>query len=182
MDYLQFIAALTRSLAWQITVIVAILLLRKPLSELIVSLRLLKYKDLQLEFDRKLDAAGTDAANIVQQSLEPTGPKLEAIEGEQPWKQIMDAWPKVEEALRALAQNAGISVSPESNPLSLTQALEQKRRIDPATRRIIEELYDLRNSAVHSGGGNLITPAQAKRYLTYAGIVIWSLNARMRKV
>jgi hypothetical protein len=180
MDFHQFMAALAKSLAWPMTIVMSVIFLRKPLAELIVSLRSLKYKDLSLEFDRKLEKLGIEVADVVQ-SVEPGGPRIEAIQAEQPWKQIVDAWSEVEKALKDLAENAGIPpASLYNSPIDIARALEDKGKINPATMKILYELYELRNTAMHFGEN--MTSDQAKRYIVYAGVVIWALRARLRKV
>ena len=54
MDWLSFSAQLIDSLVWPAVVITVIMLLRKPLTELIPLLRELSYKDLHLKFGQKL--------------------------------------------------------------------------------------------------------------------------------
>lgn len=54
MDVLTFISELIKSLAWPVAIIILVILLRKPIVELIPLLRRLKYKDLELEFSQEV--------------------------------------------------------------------------------------------------------------------------------
>jgi hypothetical protein len=64
-DFFQFFAALAHSFAWPVTVIIAVFLLRAALADQIRSLHSLRYKDFQLEFDRKLEKIFEGTADIV---------------------------------------------------------------------------------------------------------------------
>ena len=57
MDVLTFIATLIDSLVWPIIIIVFVVLLRKPLSDLIPFLERLRYKDFELQFKSNLQLA-----------------------------------------------------------------------------------------------------------------------------
>ncbi|HHQ4702228.1 TPA: hypothetical protein ACSP3G_000603 [Aeromonas hydrophila] len=50
MDYLTFISKAIESLAWPVTIITLIFLIRKELPEIVKLLRRFKYKDIELEF------------------------------------------------------------------------------------------------------------------------------------
>jgi hypothetical protein len=49
MNLLQFIASIVGSISWPVTVIVVVLILRRPLSTIIQSLSKVSYKDVSLE-------------------------------------------------------------------------------------------------------------------------------------
>lgn len=54
MDWLEFVSATVQSLAWPATLMMCVLLLKEPLSERMKELIKLKYKDFELEFDKRL--------------------------------------------------------------------------------------------------------------------------------
>ena len=56
-DYLEAVAAVFDSMAWPVAVVVAIWILREPLSGLISMITDLKYKDLAVTFQRKAEHA-----------------------------------------------------------------------------------------------------------------------------
>jgi hypothetical protein len=66
MNILQFIASLISSLAWPVAIVLIILILRKPLSQIILSLQKLRYKELQLDFSQEVSklVSAADRAKI----------------------------------------------------------------------------------------------------------------------
>jgi len=54
MDWLTFFSKIIDSIIWPLVIIVAGIILRKPLSSLIPLLRKLKYKDFEAEFSKEV--------------------------------------------------------------------------------------------------------------------------------
>jgi len=54
MDWLTFVTKIIESLAWPVSIVVIVLILKKPISALLPLLRNLKYKDLELSFGEEL--------------------------------------------------------------------------------------------------------------------------------
>ena len=61
MDKYTFISEITKALAWPATLIVVLLLLRKPLISLIPFMRKLKFKELEMEFSEQVQALKSEA-------------------------------------------------------------------------------------------------------------------------
>ena len=61
MDPLSFIAEIVKALAWPLTALGIFLVLRRPLMGLIPVVARLKFKDLELDFDRRLAEASAAA-------------------------------------------------------------------------------------------------------------------------
>ena len=71
MDWLQFLSSVVGSLAWPATVLALVVLLRAPVTRVLLTLTRLKYKDLELDFGREL-------APFLGRRLRPTlGPQGE---------------------------------------------------------------------------------------------------------
>ena len=64
MGILQFIASLAASFAWPITVLALAILLRIPLTRLLLALTHLKYKDIELDFGKQLRELEKQAKEI----------------------------------------------------------------------------------------------------------------------
>ena len=60
MDTLSFTAEMTKALAWPLTIILALLLLRRPLADLIPLLQRLRYKDLELDFGKRVQELASE--------------------------------------------------------------------------------------------------------------------------
>jgi hypothetical protein len=73
MDWLQFIAAIVGSVAWPMATVTILFLLRRELLSLIPNLRVLKFKDLSLEFERKLSKAEDVVPQIPESPVKPVG-------------------------------------------------------------------------------------------------------------
>ena len=54
---LQFLVQLAQVLAWPAVALVVVVLLRKPLSSLLPELSSFRWKDLEIEFERKIGLA-----------------------------------------------------------------------------------------------------------------------------
>ncbi len=64
MDLLTFATEMVKVLVWPATIIIAVVLLRTPLGQLIPTLRLLRYRDLSLEFGKKLEQLEATADQV----------------------------------------------------------------------------------------------------------------------
>ena len=65
MDWLTFIANLTKSLAWPIAVVASLLGFRTPIKNLILSVRHLRYKDLEIELVAPEEVSDQEIGTIV---------------------------------------------------------------------------------------------------------------------
>jgi hypothetical protein len=54
MDVYNFISAIINSLVWPVVVLVVLLVLKKPLSQLLLSLNKLRYNNLEIDFGKEL--------------------------------------------------------------------------------------------------------------------------------
>lgn len=142
-------------LAWPITTIVVILLLRTPLSELVPTLKKLKYKDLEVEFEREakniLAEAERDLPEIPEEKIKEE--KKEPLilfrkQSTDPVTQVLKSWRDIELNLRKLAERHNI---PSGKSIrSLVTSLESNKLITKQTSKIILDLSALRNKVVHT--------------------------------
>ncbi len=159
MDVLVFISQLVDSLAWSAIVVVVVVLLRKPLSELIPFLERLKYKDLELQFSRELEIAKDEATNEIPQLPQETETtplpdvKTQKLIEASPASAVVVAWRQIEEtALIKLQQlyKSNRSKLQRLNARMATHSLMNNGLLIPPVQRLLEKLYYLRNQAVHS--------------------------------
>ena len=187
MDALTFIAEIVKALAWPAMVLALVLLLRKPIADLIPLLTRLKYKDLELEFGRRLAEVTAEAG----EELPPPHPPapLEAAEEQalvelakvSPRSAVTEAWRQVEVAAVEAARRNDISLSPSdaTSPARVLRALERHRVIDAGKLGLIHNLRELRNQAVHSPDF-AVTSAAALEYAQLARRVVEFLKAARR--
>jgi len=181
MDWLSFIAAMVAALAWPLTVLGIFAVLRRPLLDLMPLLARLKYKDLELDFGRRLAEASAEAAALPAPRSRPALPAdddaLIALAGTAPRAAILEAWLRVEAAALAAARRRGTPepVSSLRAPTRLIEALEELRVIDARQAAVFHELRSLRNSAAHALGFEP-TPEAARDYVRLAARLAQSLE------
>jgi len=147
-------------LAWPITTIIVVLVLRSPLSELVPTLKKLKYKDLELEFEREASNILAEAErDLPEISEEPIKEKEEATimfsrRRAEPSTEILGSWRDLELTIRELAKKHGIS--PGKSIRSLIKSLESNNLISNEISKITLDLSALRNKVAHSDE-NIIT-------------------------
>ena len=185
MDWLQFIAALVGSLAWPATIAFVVLLLRKPLGDLIPTLTSLRYKDLEMEFGEKLDQVEERVSKLPHPPRPPPtmafdkkiDDRFQVAVEISPNLAVNEAWLPVEAALKEIANRhlQGFSRPPASSA-HLVRILRDRKAIDPLIAAIIDDLRSLRNIAVHPDGDRQITVEQARRFKQLADEVVESLH------
>jgi len=157
MDALTFVTELVKALAWPGTTIVLVLSLRKPLVSLISLLQKLKYKDLELEFGRRVEEITVEATTALPSPPGPTvAPQLPekyyTLAEAAPRSVVTEAWREVEEAAREAVRRSKLSLSPREmqSPILLVQSLKLAGIIEPQTASLMHDLRGLRNSAAHA--------------------------------
>lgn len=157
MNALTFIVELVKALAWPTTIMILAWLLRKPIRELIPLLTRLKYKDLELEFGRRMSEVKADAS----EELPPPEPVAAAGTAElrklieqamrSPRAAIAEAWTQVEiAALLAAHRNNLFSPTDVTTTTRVIRALERRGVIDAGKIGLLHDLRALRDQAVHS--------------------------------
>lgn len=174
MDILTFISKLAKALAWPVAVVFLVLMLKKPLTELIPLLRKLKYKELEMEFSKEV--AELTAKAELPQITHATGPLLEAecnrlsnLASFSPRVAIIEAWVDVESAANEVASsfwNQGPSDVMRRNS-KLGEYLLQCKVIDENQLQTFNKLRDLRNKAVQAVELEL-SEKDAKAYVNLA--------------
>ena len=141
-------------LVWPITVIIVVLVLRSPLSALVPTLKRLKYKDLELEFEREASKILSEAERDLPEIEEK--PKEESKEPRvmfarkriEPVAVIMHEWRNLELALRKYAESTGVESG--STIRSLIHGLSAAGTLTDEAANIILELSALRNKVTHT--------------------------------
>lgn len=161
MDWLTFIAALTGHLAWPLSVLAIFLVIRKPLAGLIPLLVRLKYKDLEIDFSRRLEEITAEVESLPQPeatALPRTAAddSLLALAETSPRAAILEARIRLESAAvsAARARNVTVPASQLRSPLQLVQLLEELDIIEARQAAVFHDLRGLRNSAAHATNFN----------------------------
>lgn len=158
MDAFTFISELIKGVAWPVTAIVLVVLLRKPVVELIPLLRRLKYKELELEFTQEVFELKAEVEAIAKAKGEEapliysTSSNLLNLVDFSTRAAIMEAWLEVESASMGVASSFwGKAPNEEFRRISkLGEYLLQCRVIDETQLSVFNKLRQLRNKAVHA--------------------------------
>ena len=181
MDWLSFIAAVVKALAWPLTVLGIFLVLRRPLTGLIPLLARLKIKDLELDFGRRLAEVSVEAASLPggrSATGRPAGDDaVLRLAAAAPRAAILEAWLRLEAAALEAARRRGTAepISHLRSPLRLIEALEELAVIDARQAAVFHELRSLRNSAAHALGFEP-SPDVARNYVELAARLEQSLG------
>ncbi len=175
MDALTFISELIKSAAWPVTVIVLVVLLRKPIVELTPLLRKLKYKELELEFAQEVSELKAEVEAIAKEkgevapSIASTPSNLLNIVTFSTRAAIMEAWLEVESASVTVASSFWGRSPDEAfkNMPRLGEYLLQCKVIDEKQLSVFNKLRQLRNKAAHAQELDL-SESDARSYVQLA--------------
>ncbi len=188
MDLLTFVAQVLNAIAWPLAVTVMFLAVRGRILELIPTLRHLKWKDIEIEFQKEmsllkeeailiLPAPRADEAKKAVQTVEKD--RLMQLAEISPRSAIVEAWVAVESAAAQIVENLRVTDT-KWTALRLGDILHSQGILSAERLRIYKELHALRNKAVHN---ELLTvgPDQAKNYVDLALRMIESLPSHGKR-
>lgn len=179
MDALTFISEIIKSLAWPAAVVSLVIMLKKPIAQLIPLLRKLKYKELEMEFSKEIAELKAEASvpisSVGQSTSTQTSPanRLLQLVNFSTRAAIMEAWLEVEAAATEVASS--FWNEPPSDTLrnypKLGEYLLQCQVIDKKQLEIFNKLRQLRNKAAHAEELNL-SESDAKSYIELASALV----------
>ncbi|PYR93583.1 MAG: hypothetical protein DMF84_09280 [Acidobacteria bacterium] len=150
MDLRTFIAALVASLAWPLTALIGLLLVRKIIASLVPLVRTLKYSDIEVSFGREVtetrNAADAAAIKPVSETSRPQRwDDLIRLASVRPRSAIRNAWRHIEETLarEAKARNLQIADGVWSMPMVLGSILLNAGVISDAQYSLLNRLRRL---------------------------------------
>lgn len=160
MDTLTFLSKIIESLAWPATVTVVIFSIRKQLPEIARSLKSIKYKDLEVTFERKIKEAAAevkealsawDAAEKPGFMLGETSSHHTVVVSHYSQSAAMlEAWLRVESAAADFAAKLQPNSAPKyASPLKLKEMLVSARVFDKRKAEAFDSLRKIRNQLVH---------------------------------
>ena len=176
MDKYTFISEMTKALAWPATLIVALLLLRKPLVSLIPFIRRLKFKELEMEFSEQVQALKSEAK--IDETLEIDTPAMNILSFSTR-AAVLEAWIELENVATSLAASfwRSSNTSPFKNYAKLGHYLHQCGVLNDSQLKSFEKLRKLRNQLVHTEEVEL-TENDAKAYIMVASNLASQIRAR----
>ncbi len=157
MNGLEFVASLVGSLAWPSFALIVFLLLRKPLKDLLPLLQRLKYKEIELEFRRRVEDVSAEVAEeLPQVAADAVPPELEAMARMaevSPRAAVLESWRRVEIAAIEAARRLKLGpLTQKAGTLSRSAIwfLEHDPTYDRSIGAVLRELRSLRNQAAHA--------------------------------
>lgn len=160
MSWLEFIAKIIDSLVWPAFILFVLYILRGELPAIARSLKKLRYKDLELEFEKsaqeiveKAKSSLPETSKTIQlsgQSQDELIDRLVSISELAPRSAILESWLVVEAAAVDVARKKGISTfKSHPGPMRLRDYLVKGDLLNKDQQGVFEQLRNLRNEAVH---------------------------------
>ncbi len=190
MDWKQFIAQIVSSTAWPVLVIIILLIFKTELAKIAQRLAHLKYKDLELEFDKVKRQAEELHKDLPMELQAPKSPVFTSLEDQildaverAPSAAILLAWSGLETAMASAV--ARLAISPESpsyrSPMLNIETLSKYAGLPQSHSNLLQEMRILRNKVAHEKDAMLsITQEQALNYATVAIDMIQHLGLLKR--
>jgi hypothetical protein len=153
-EILDFIAQIIKSLAWPVTLLTCVLLLRKHFAKLIPLVRTVKYSDVEIRFGQEVAelAKSVDATAVPPRALPADGDKWEELmrmAEVRPRTAIRMAFRRVEDAIMDAAQARKIEIADgaQGMPMVIGAILLNNGAITTAQYDLLSRLRKLMNEA-----------------------------------
>lgn len=192
MDWLTFISKAIDSLAWPIVILILGVVFRRQLSDLLPYLRKLKAGPVEAEFEMETRQALVNSEKLSSQFMKGSALKIEQPAEEKealakligarndPAGMIIEAWTGVDGALFRLGKQTGLIVDPLENISSVYRSIVSSDLLSDEAKRLVMELYELRNRVAHAKVNPTVVAAQD--YVLAADKVIHMLEVKTQKL
>lgn len=154
---------------WPVTMVVVVGMLRAPLAKLVPTLKRLKYKDLELEFEREASKILAEVERDLPEpersdSVAESGPDtaMYSLVPAEPTDLVMRSWGELENAIRKFVDKSSYE---ETSVRSLVDLLAKTGKVREETIRAILELAALRNRVAHAES-EVISHDMARSYVS----------------
>ncbi|MDU0742736.1 hypothetical protein ACM74J_14690 [Pseudomonas aeruginosa] len=153
MDWMQFLAAVISSVAWPAAVVVILTMLRKPIGDLLPLIEKFKYKDIEVNLRKQLEAARDQVESVVADEPVADIPEpptsFQNLAKADPRAAVLSAWLPVESELFNFASAVGYETSRKEPIHRVIRNLEQMGLLDRTVAGSLDKLRIVRNDAVH---------------------------------
>ncbi|MFC1481564.1 hypothetical protein ACFL6E_04905 [Candidatus Neomarinimicrobiota bacterium] len=160
MDWLTFISKLIESLAWPVSILVLLYIIRKELPTIVARIKKFKYKGFELEFGQPVRAVEKDVARAIPDVPEPVAVSAQSHEQKRdrlnsmaefsPASAIVSSWLQVEAAAIDIIRKKDIArFKTRPGPMGIRDYLIEEEILDKKQIAIFEQLRKLRNKAIH---------------------------------
>ena len=186
MSKLEFISQIISSLAWPLTVILILFLLRKQIANLFPNLRKFKYKDIELDFSAQTSKIAARAQiELPLPKLQAYGTGTPSIESKRqrlidlsPRSAILEEWIELEAAATYAIKryNPDMKSSRIKSAIQIGAALQGLEILNNKQLAIFHDLRNLRNAAAHAANFN-VAKDTVEEYIETAGRLVDFLKA-----
>jgi hypothetical protein len=159
MDWLTFFSTIIGSIIWPVVIIILVIILKKPISDLIPLLKKLKYKDFEAEFSKDVAELRHIVKREIPQPLplpagstDQTVEKLTQLADLSPRSVVLESWRDVESSAFDATQRKELKITTtlHPSPVAIGRALADAEIINENTLEIFNMLRNMRNKAVHA--------------------------------
>jgi hypothetical protein len=190
MEWKQFIASLVASLAWPAAIAAIVLIFRSELTRILQRLAHLKYRDLELEFEKVRQQAEELHEELPREEPTSRDPVVLSLE-DQIWEAverapsaaILLAWSVLESAIASAVMRLAISPEPPSfrSPMHNIEMLSKYAALPDQYAHLLNGMRALRNNvAHHRDSTSSITQEQARNYAKIAIDMVQHLEHMQR--
>lgn len=160
MNILEFISKIIGEISWPITAVVLVIILRKNIAELLTSLTKLKFKDLEMDFQRLAESAGKlpsaqppppDEKLVSRAIYASFEDQIFDVVERAPSAAILLAWASVETSMSSAVARMAISAEPPKyrSPVHNLEQLQKYTKLPQEVSHTINEMRMLRNKVAH---------------------------------
>jgi len=183
MSSLNSIIQLVSALAWPVTVLICVILLRPLIARLVPLIRTLKYSDVEVQFGRevtelKIATAASLHSPNVEAPQQPIWEDLSRLASVRPRTAILRAWQQVEVTLIRVAKNINFEAAPAvwQMPMVLGAVMLNKEKISTPQYELLSRLRQLVSEATRAPVDS-INPDDAVQFVGLALRMAASLDS-----
>ena len=150
--WLSFITGILNTIAWPFVALLFLILFRKPFSDLIENINLLKYKDLEISISNRMENAKNKLPYVMPINKESTHYQQVSIEKRMDYSDKIDnAWIEFEKEMKAqVSEIPAIDINKEKDALSISKELFDKGIINGSTCSVITTLSGIRSDIIEN--------------------------------
>jgi len=173
MDWQSFVVELLTLLIWPAVVLVLVIIFRKPLLTLLPQLSRVKYKEIEIEFEKELEHISQQAEQAFPDlSLERKRALIVRAKA-LPNNAALEAWQVLDDTAELLIHfyEGDTTLSEETRYKHIQQILLDGDYIETKKVKLYDELRQLRNKIAHAEHFS-IDPAQSVQYIELCFLLI----------
>ncbi len=166
MSWMQFTLEAMDRLIWPLAVLATLLLMRRPMAQLIPLAKRFKFQSLEVEFQQELRAASLKAKTAFPELIADRKCLLLSSADHLPNASLLEAWQAVDEAAAVVVKQRKLNVdlSSETRYKDIESVLVEQGLLDTRKGKLFNELRQLRNKVAHARGF-VVGKAAAMQYI-----------------